>query len=63
MKSDKTATVMTEPYKVIIMSSCFSGRRWLMLRFFLSFRFAHDKDALLDLETIDDDLDQEGKSI
>ena len=31
--------------------------------FFFLLRFAHDKDALLDLETIDDDLDQEGKSI
>ena len=51
-------------FKITIMPSGFFGRRWWMLSFFFFlFRFAHDKDALLDLETIDDDLDQEGKSI
>ena len=31
--------------------------------FLFPFRFAQDKNALLDLETIDDDLDQEGETI
>ena len=34
-----------------------------MLMFSFLFRFAHDKHALLDLETIDDDLDQIGETI
>ena len=35
----------------------------MLIFFFLLFRFAHDKHALLDLETIDDDLDQIGETI
>ena len=50
-------------FKIILMPSGFSGRRWFMLMFSFLFRFAHDKHALLDLETIDDDLDQIGETI